>query len=67
LSQGITIPHEVADAITLANLTDHYQYLREENRAHLEDGKYLHAEDLGRNIQIIHALEVLIPYYGGQV
>ena len=67
MSQGLEIPHEVADAITLASLTDQYRYLREETRAHLEDGRYLHAEDLGRNIQIMQALEVLIPYYGGQV
>lgn len=67
MTQGLTIPHEVADAITLASLTDQYRYLKEETREHLEEGKYLHAEDLGRNIQIMRALELLIPYYGGNL
>ena len=67
MTQGISIPHEVGDAITLASLTDQYRYLKEETREHLEEGKYLHAEDLGKNIQLMQALELLIPYYGGQV
>jgi len=61
----LTIPHEVADGITLASLQDQLQYIREETRLHLEEGQYLHIEDLVKNQQLIPALELLIAYYGG--
>jgi len=67
VKKGIEIPSEVAEGITLASLTDHYQYLKEETRLHLEEGQWLHHEDLGKNVQLIRALELLIPYYGGEV
>jgi len=67
MSKGLKIPHEIADGITLASLKDQYKYLKEETRLHLEEGKWLHPEDLGRNIQIIKAMELLIPYYGGEL
>lgn len=62
----LTIPLEVADKIALASLQDQYGYLKEETRAHLEDGAYLHPEDLGNNVKLIAALELLIKYYGGE-
>jgi hypothetical protein len=64
---GLQIPFEVADGITLACLTDQYKYLKEETRAHLQDGKYLHPEDLVKNMKLITALELLIPYFGGEI
>ena len=67
MSKGLEIPYEVADGITLASLTDQHGYLKEETRAHLEDGAYLHPDDLGNNIRLIAALELLIAYYGGEV
>jgi len=67
MSKGLEIPYEVADGITLAALIDQYGYLKEETRAHLEDGAYLHGDDLGNNIRLIAALELLIKYYGGEV
>lgn len=65
MNKGLEIPFEIADGITLATLKDQYGYLKEETRAHLEDGQYLHPEDLGNNIKLCHALELLIPYFGG--
>lgn len=65
MSKGLEIPFEVADSIALASLTDQYTYLKEETRLHLEEGQWLHPEDLGKNVKLIKALELLIPYYGG--
>lgn len=66
MRNGITIDFNTADRITLLVLKDQLKYLRKE----LEDfkeGKYLHPEDVVRNAEIIAALELLIPYYGGTV
>ena len=66
MSNGITIDFDTADRITLLVLKDQLKYLRKE----LEDfkeGKYVHPEDVVRNAEIIAALELLIPYYGGTV
>ena len=56
---------EVADSITLLSLKDQYNYLKEELRAHIEDGQYLHEEDVMKNHQLIYCLKHLIKYYGG--
>jgi hypothetical protein len=66
MSNGITIDFDTADRITLLVLKDQLKYLRKE----LEDfknGKWVHPEDVVRNAEIIAALELLIPYYGGTV
>ena len=66
MSAGLSIDFDTADRITLLVLKDQLKYLRKE----LEDfkeGKYLHPEDVVRNAEIIAALELLIPYYGGTV
>ena len=63
----LTIPHEIADGITLATLQDQYKYLKEETRLHTEEGKYLHPEDYVHNMRLIPALELLIEYFGGEV
>ena len=67
MTKGLEISFEVADAIALATMINQYGYLKEETRAHLEDGAYLHPEDLGNNVKLCHALEVLIPYFGGTI
>ena len=67
MSKGLEIPFEIADMITLSSLMDQHKYLKEETRRHLEEGAWLHPEDLGRNIQIINAMDLLIPYYGGEL
>lgn len=65
---GMSIPWEVADGITLANLEDQYSYLKEELRSHDEEKEWMHPEDVNnsRN-RILPALGVLIEYYGGRV
>lgn len=65
---GLTIPYEVADNITLATMKEHLAYLKEEVRLHVEDGQYLHPVDYHASMtQLIPALELLIPYYGGDL
>jgi len=67
MNKGLEIPYDGADMITLSSLKDQRRYLKEETRLHLEEGQWLHPEDLGKNFQLIHALELLIPYYGGEL
>jgi len=66
MSKGITIDFDTADRITLLVLKDQLKYLRVELEDY-KDGKFLHPEDVVRNAEIIAALELLIPYYGGTV
>jgi hypothetical protein len=62
---NLEIPHEIADGIVLASLKDQVKYLREEVRLHVEEGKYLHAEDYHNSmVNLIPAMETLIDYYG---
>ena len=67
MDKQLEIPVEVADSITLANLTNHYHMLKEQTDAHLDHGTWMHAEDLANNVRLIRALEHLIPYYGGEL
>lgn len=62
---GLTIPHDVAEQIALASLKDQHQYLTQELKAHIEEGQWLHPEDVSRNYHLIHALDTIIKYYGG--
>lgn len=63
----LEIPFEVADGIVLASLKNHIGYLREEIRAHVEDGAYLHPEDYHNSmVNLIPAMQLIIDYYGGQ-
>ena len=66
MSKGITLDFDTADRITLLVLKDQLKYLRKELEDY-KDGKFLHPEDVVRNAEIIAALELLIPYYGGTV
>ena len=66
MRRGITLDFDTADRITLLVLKDQLKYLRKE----LEDfknGKWVHPEDVVKHAEIIVALELLIPYYGGTV
>jgi hypothetical protein len=66
MNKGLQIPFEVADKITLSCLQDHLGYLKEEVRAHVEEGSYMHPEDYHNSmIKLIPSLEILIEYYGG--
>lgn len=63
---GLQIDYETADRIALLVMQDQLRYLKEELRAHIEDGKYLHPEDYELSTtKYIPALETLIKYFGG--
>ena len=66
MSKGLEIDYETADRIVVLSLKDHLGYLKEEVRAHVEEGKYLHPEDYHNSmVNLIPAFETLIHYYGG--
>jgi hypothetical protein len=65
MSKGLTIDYETADRITLLCLQDQVKYLKEELRAHVEDGKWLHLEDKNNSMMLIPAIELIIGYFGG--
>lgn len=63
---GLTIPFEVADGITLANLKDQLNYLQQEIKDHTENGAYMHPEDYHNSMtKLIPSLKILVEYYGG--
>lgn len=64
MGKGLEIDFDTADRITLLNLKDQRKYLKKELKEHT-GGKWLHPEDVVRNAEIITALNLLIPYYGG--
>ena len=64
MGKGLEIDFDTADRITLLNLMNQRKYLVKELNDYKE-GKWLHPEDVVRNAEIIAALELLIPYYGG--
>jgi hypothetical protein len=66
MGKGLEISFEVADGITLATLTNQRDYLKEEMRLHLEEGEWLHPEDLANSVKLIAAMDLLIPYFGGK-
>ena len=66
MRRGITLDFDTADRITVLVLQDQLKCLRKELEDY-KDGKFLHPEDVVRNAEIIAALELLIPYYGGTV
>lgn len=65
---GLTLPFEVVDGITLANLQEAHAMLKKEVKEHLETGSYMHPEDYYNSMtRLIPSLEVLIDYYGGDI
>ena len=66
--EKISIPYEVADGITLATLQDHLEYLEEELKNHLENGQWMHPEDVIKSREeYIPALKVLVKFFGGDI
>jgi hypothetical protein len=73
-SNGLVIPHEVSDGITLATLQDTRDMLQSEldqwNANPKTDdnpsGYWLHPEDVVGHMHLIRALKILIEYYGGE-
>jgi hypothetical protein len=64
MKNGLELDYETADRITLLNLEDQKKYLIKELEDYKE-GKWLHPDDVIKNGEIIRAMELLIPYYGG--
>ena len=68
MSRGLEIDYDTADRIALTVMQYHLGYLREEVRAHVEDGAWMHPEDYHKSMtELIPALETLISYFGGEV
>lgn len=64
----LEIDFETADRITICCMKEQLDYLKEEIRLHVEEGKYLHPEDYHNSMtKYIPALECLIAYFGGEV
>ncbi len=66
--RGVVLDFETADRIALATMKDQLKYLKEEVRLHMEEGKYMHPEDYHESMtKLIPSLEILIPYFGGDL
>ena len=65
MSKPLTIPGEVADQITLANLKEYRSYLKKELSDHKKKGTYMHPEDVVGNTRSIECLDVVIHDFGG--
>jgi hypothetical protein len=71
---GLTIPFEVADGLTRANLLEAKRYLQSELDKWAENpkdelnptGYWLHPDDVVNNGKLIRALSLIIDYYGGE-
>ena len=63
MSKELTIDRETADRITYLNLVDYRKYLKKALRDHKKGG-WLHPEDVGNNIRLIEALDLIIKYFG---
>jgi len=64
MGKGLEIDYDTADRITLTSLKDHRKILKKELEDYKE-GKWLHADDVIKNAELVKALELLITYYGG--
>ena len=64
---GMTLPYDAVDAITLANLIEMRDGIVEDIRGHEVDGKYMHPEDYHLNdTKWLPALNTVIEYMGGR-
>lgn len=65
---GLEIDWETADKIALAVLVEHLAMIKDEVNTHETKGAWMHPNDLEFNkSKLIPALEVLIPYFGGEL
>ncbi len=65
MSEGLMIPHEVAEGIALASMQDQLEYLQKELNDHIQHGQWLHPEDVANNHELVYCLKKLIRHYGG--
>jgi hypothetical protein len=62
---GITIDYETADRITLATLIECRKYREKELKEHLENGAWMHPDDVENSTEILKHLTKVIEYFGG--
>lgn len=59
------LDYDVVDAIVLKGLKDHRKMVKKSLKDHLENGTWMHEDDVVYNVRLIKAMEVVIDYYGG--
>jgi hypothetical protein len=59
------LDYDLVDAITLKALKNHRKMLKRQLKDHLENGSWMHPEDVVNNAKFIDAMDVIIDYYGG--
>lgn len=62
---GIDI--ETAQRITRLDLTEWRDYLQSEIDDHIENGTWLHPEDLPKNREYIYCINTILEAYGGEL
>lgn len=65
-NNGLEIDFEIADKITLINLTDYRKCLQGELDEYYKSDSYLHPDDVVGNKIRIEALNLLIKDFGGE-
>jgi hypothetical protein len=61
---GIMLPHEAADAITVATLKDAVRYMQKELDDHFERGQWMHIDDIVNNRELIYCITRVLRYFG---
>jgi GTPase Era involved in 16S rRNA processing len=59
------LDYELVEKITLESLKDQRKMLKKMNKDHLQNGTWLHPDDLVQNAKLIDAMTEIIDYYGG--
>ena len=67
MTRKLEIDMDVAEKITLISLQDHYEYLTHELNEHVQNGAWMHEEDVHPNRELVYCLKKLIKYYGGEL
>ena len=64
----MSIPFEVADGITLANMQEQLKFLKKDLKSYDAGTSWMHPEDADKTRhELIPSLKTLIKYYGGDV
>lgn len=59
------LDYEVVDKIVLKGIKEHRKMVKKSLKDHLENGTWMHADDVVYNTRLIAAMELIIDYYGG--
>ena len=66
MTKGYVIDCEVADDITIAVLKDHLGYLKKDMKSHVEEGTWMHPDDVKLNKKLIKKLTFILTKYFGE-